>query len=81
MIAGAAAAATPSSSAPIESRNTSRDPAALNSLNTRSFSDSSSYLHLFVTFVETVTICSLAIEVAAAFRKSLIALPSTRPAR
>ena len=81
MIVGAGAAAAPSPSAPIESRNTSRDPAALNSLNTRSFSDSSSYLLLFVTFVATVTVCSLAIAVAAAFRKSLIALPSTRPAR
>ena len=81
MIAGAGAAAAPSPSAPIESRNTSRDPAALNSLNPRSFSDSSSYLLLLVMYVATATVSNLAIAVAAAFRKSLIALPSTRPAR
>jgi hypothetical protein len=81
MIAGGAAAAAPSPAAPIESRNTSRDPAALNSLKPRSFSDSSSYLLLLVTFVATATVSNLAIAVATAFRKSLIALPSTRPAR
>jgi hypothetical protein len=41
-----------------------------------SFSDSSRYLLLFVTFVATVTVSNLAIAAAAAFRKSLVALPS-----
>ena len=47
----------------------------------RNFSDYSSCLLLFVPFVATVTISNLAIAVATAFRKSLVALPYTRHAR
>ncbi len=63
MIASGVAAGAPSPAVPIESRNTSRDPAALNSLKPRSFSDSSSYLLLFVMFVATVTFSNLGIVV------------------
>jgi len=41
----------------------------------RSFSDSNSYLLLFVTFVATLTISNLAISIADAFCKSLVVLP------
>ena len=72
--------------APLESRNTSRDSAALYTpgLNSSAhiFSDSiSCLLLLFVLFFATVTTSNLAIAIAATFRKSLVALPSTRPIR
>jgi hypothetical protein len=72
--------------APLESRNNYRDPVALyapdfNSI-AHSFSDSSSCpLLLFVSFFATVSVSNLAIVVAVAFRKNLVALPSTRPIR
>jgi hypothetical protein len=64
--------------APLESRNTSRDPATIYApaFNSRahSFSDSSSCLLLFVSFFATVKVSYFAIAVAAAFRKSLVAV-------
>ena len=83
---GDVAASTPVAPvAPLESRNSSRDPAApyapASNSNAHSFSDSSSCLLLFVSFFATVAISNLAIAIAHAFRKSLVALPSTRPIR
>ena len=82
MIAGrggdAAASTLADPVAPLESRNTSRDPAALyapafNSI-VHSFSDISSCLLLFVSFLATVILSNLAIAIATAFSKSLVAV-------
>jgi hypothetical protein len=47
----------------------------------RSFSDSSSRILLLLSFIKSVSVSNLAIAVAAACCKHLVALASTRPAR
>ena len=75
---GAVASTLAALVAPLESRNTSREPAALyapafNS-SAHSFSDRSSCLLMLVSCFATVTVSNLAIAIADAFRKSLVAV-------
>ena len=67
--------------APLDSRNTSRDLAVLYAPAFNSSVHSNSCLLLFVSFFATVSVSNLAIAVATALCKSLIALPSTIPIR
>jgi hypothetical protein len=85
MITGGGGVAAPTLAAPLESATPPEIPPLCihrhSIAEPRTFSDSNRYLLLLVTFVATVTVSNLAIAIANAFRKSLVALPSTRPVR
>jgi hypothetical protein len=72
-------------SSPASHCNTSRDHAApyatVSRIRLRCFSDSTSCLLLLYPFVLAVSLSNLALAVADAFRKSLVALAFTRYAR